>query len=100
MSTIKMKAPLGSEGQEASIEGHSYKIPKSGIIEVVSPLHVETLQRHGFTDHVEETPFDIDGCDDKAELVEFIEEHGGEADDSMSLKKLRRLAHEAISNED
>jgi hypothetical protein len=34
----------------------------------------------------------IENCSDKDELVEFIEEHGGEADNDMGLKKLRRLA--------
>jgi hypothetical protein len=38
--------------------------------------------------------------DDKDELVEFIEERGGEADNSMGLKKLRRLAREAAGIEE
>lgn len=99
MSKVQMKGPSGSEGQEANIEGHTYKIPKSGVIDVISPTHIETLKRHGFTDHAEAESFDIDGCEDKAELVEYIEEHGGEADTSMSLKKLKRLAHEAAADE-
>lgn len=102
MSKIKMRAPDGTRG-EASIEGHTYDIPKNGIITVVSEAHVETLKRHGFTDHFEE-PKDIgkqiNGMDDKDELVEFIEERGGEADNSMGLKKLKRLALAAAGIEE
>src|SRR3546814_16532082 len=50
---LKMKAPEGPSG-EASIEGHSYEIPKSGVITVISETHVETLKRHGFTQHFDE----------------------------------------------
>lgn len=102
MSKIKMKAPEGTQG-EASIEGHTYDIPKSGVITVISETHVETLKRHGFTPHFEE-PKDvgkqIDEMDDKDELVEFIEERGGEADNSMGLKKLKRLARAAAGIEE
>ena len=99
---IKMKAPAGTTGT-ASIEGHEYDIPKSGVIAVISDTHIETLRRHGFTDHHEE-PVDIaaqiEGMDDKDELVEFIEERGGEADNSMSLKKLKRLARQSANIEE
>lgn len=102
MSKIKMKAPAGAN-PEAIIEGHTYEIPKSGVITVNNPDHVETLKRHGFTDHFEE-PKDvskqIDEMDDKDELVEFIEERGGEADNSMGLKKLKRLARAAAGIEE
>lgn len=102
MSKIKMKAPDGTRG-EASIEGHTYEIPNSGVITVISETHVETLKRHGFTDHFEE-PKDIgkqiDEMDDKDELVEFIEERGGDADNSMGLKKLKRLARAAAGIEE
>lgn len=98
---LLMKAPPGATN--SSIKGHRYEIPKSGIIEVISPLHVDALKRHGFTDHAEE-PEDlsnqIDEMDDKDELVEFIEERGGEADNSMGLKKLRRLARAAAGIEE
>ncbi len=94
---IKMKAPEGTRG-EAAIEGHTYNIPKTGVITVISDTHVETLKRHGFTPYSEE-PADIaqqiEDLDDKDELVEFIEERGGEADNSMGMKKLKRLAREA-----
>lgn len=99
---LKMKAPEGTWG-EASIEGHTYDIPKDGIITVVSETHAETLKRHGFTQHFEE-PKDvarqIDEMDDKDELVEFIEERGGDADNSMGLKKLKRLARAAAGIEE
>lgn len=98
-----MKAPENTSS-EASIEGHQYTIPKSGVIEVVNPAHIPVLRRLGFVEHYED-PADvetlIDGMDDKDDLVQFIEERGGDADNSMSLKKLRRLAKEAASdNED
>jgi hypothetical protein len=96
MSKTQMKAPAGATS--ATIEGHEYTIPKSGIIDVISATHVETLVRHGFTSHFVE-PADIskqiDDFEEEADLVEFIEERGGEADASMSMKKLRRLAREA-----
>lgn len=96
----KMKAPAGTRGQ-AVIEGHAYDIPASGVISVAQDSHVETLRRHGFIDHYED-PADIeatiDGMDDKDELVKFIEERGGEADNSMGLKKLRRLAKESLED--
>lgn len=99
---MKMKAPTGTSGS-ASIEGHQYEIPKSGVITVISETHIETLKRHGFTQHNEE-PVDIanqiDTMDDKDQLVEFIEERGGEADNSMGLKKLKRLAREAAGIEE
>lgn len=102
MSKIKMRAPEGTRG-EASIEGNSYDIPNNGIITITSEDHIETLKRHGFTEHFEE-PKDvakqIDEMDDKDELVEFIEERGGDADNSMGLKKLKRLARAAAGIEE
>lgn len=96
---IKMKAPKGSEGQEANIEGHTYKIPKSGEIEVISTTHVETLRRHGFEDVIadEDIEKEIDEMEDKDDLVRFIEERGGEADNTMSVKKLKKLARAAAN---
>lgn len=96
--TLVMQAPSGVNS--AVIEGHEYDIPKSGKIKVVNPAHVETLKRHGFTDSVdemtrEEIEAKIDAYEDKDEIIEFIEERGGEADSSMGWKKLRRLATEA-----
>lgn len=35
--------------------------------------------------------------DTKEELIAFIEEHGGEADDTMGFKKLKRIARETIA---
>lgn len=95
-----MMAPKGVNS--AVIEGHEYKIGKDGKIKVVNELHVETLERHGFVEsHEQDSPEEIDalieGMDDKAELVTFIEERGGEADDSMGFKKLRRLARDAAA---
>lgn len=98
----QMKAPNGTRG-EALIEGHTYNIPKDGVIKVAQESHVETLIRHGFTHHHEEpvnVGEQIEAMEDKAELVTFIEERGGEADDSMSLKKLKRLAREAAGVEE
>lgn len=98
---LKMQAPKGCNA--AVIDGHEYDVPKDGKITVVNADHLETLKRHGFTEILEE-PADldvqIDAMDDKDELVEFIEERGGEADNSMGLKKLRRLAREAAGIEE
>lgn len=100
---MQMQAPKGVNA--AVIEGHEYDVPKNGKIKVVNPNHVETLKRHGFTevldeDNKEELSVKIDEMDDKDELVEFIEERGGEADNSMGTKKLRRLAREAAGIEE
>lgn len=97
---IKMQAPKGTSS--ANIEGHTYDIPKNGVITVAQDSHIETLKRHGFThvDDVEDVHSKIDETDDKDELVTIIEERGGEADNEMSLKKLRRLAHEAVGDQD
>jgi hypothetical protein len=93
---LKMQAPKGTSA--ANIEGHEYDVPKNGVITVKNANHVETLKRHGFTEveELEDLHEQIDEQDDKNELVRIIEEHGGEADADMSLKKLRRLAHEAV----
>ena len=100
MSKTIMQAPKGTT--EAVIEGHEYKIDKAGKVKVVNEAHIETLKRHGFVESFEEASEEevsalIDDMDDKADLVKFIEERGGEADDSMGFKKLRRLAHEAAA---
>lgn len=94
-----MKAPANITA--ANIHGHSYKIGKDGVIQVVNPSHIPTLRRHGFLDHfpkTEDAEAQIDAMDDKDELVKFIEERGGEADSSMGLKKLRRLAKESLED--
>lgn len=100
MAQLRMQAPANTSG--ATIEGHSYKVPKNGVIDVVDANHVETLKRHGFTecDDIEDVHEKIDETDSKAELVTIIEEHGGEADADMSLKKLRRLAHQQVGGQD
>jgi hypothetical protein len=93
-----MKAPRGVRGAgAANIMGHTYDVPKDGIIKLVNPDHVETLKRHGFEVHetTEDLAEKIDNLEDAVALVTMIEEYGGEADDSMTLKKLRRLAKEA-----
>lgn len=99
MGKIMMQAPANTSG--ATIEGHAYKVPKNGVIEVVSEHHIETLKRHGFTecDDIQDVHAKIDETEDKAELVTIIEEHGGDADADMSLKKLRRLAHAQVGGE-
>lgn len=98
---MKMQAPKGTNA--AVIEGHNYEVPKSGVITVAQASHVETLKRHGFIPAKDE-PSDladhINEMDDKDDLVEFIEERGGEADNSMGMKKLRRLAREAAGIEE
>jgi hypothetical protein len=102
---MKMKAP--AKCSSAVIEGHDYskelQKSKDGTIQVAQDGHIETLKRHGFTEIIEE-PGDlsekIDSLDDKDELVEFIEERGGEADNSMGMKKLRRLARAAAGLEE
>lgn len=99
---LKMQAPKGTSS--AVIDGHEYDIPKGGVIDVVNGNHVETLKRHGFTevDEVEDVHAKIDelGKDDKDELVRIIEEHGGDANNEMSLKKLRALAHDQVGGEE
>lgn len=99
-----MQAPKGVSG-EAVIEGHTYEIPKNGKIKVVSDEHIETLKRHGFEFSVDEMTKEeladkIDQTEDKDELVEFIEERGGTADNDMGFKKLKRLAREAAGIEE
>lgn len=98
---VRMQAPKGTTS--ANIEGHTYEVPKNGIITVAQDNHITTLRRHGFTDALDQ-PEDaaefIENCSDKDELVEFIEERGGEADNDMGLKKLRRLAREAANVEE
>lgn len=99
---LLMKAPKGTT--TANIEGVTYDVPKAtGVVKVLADSHYEVLKRHGFTDHYEE-PEDvgaqIEAIEDKDELVEFIEERGGEADNGMSFKKLRRKARQAAELED
>ncbi len=96
MSKNKMKAPSGVH--TALVEGHTYDVPKSGVITVISPTHLNALKRLDFQDHYEEekdVAGQIDAMDDKDDLVEFIEERGGDASNTMGLKKLKRLAREA-----
>lgn len=101
MTVQLMKAPKGTT--VASIEGVNYEVPASGVIKVLAEAHHPILKRHGFTDHYEE-PEDvgaiIEAIEDKDELVTFIEERGGEADNDMSFKKLKRLARQAAELED
>lgn len=89
-----MKAPKNTSG--ATIEGHEYEVPKNGVLKVKNPNHIETLKRHGFVETEAEGEPDWSSMDDK-ELITYIEEHGGDADASMSSKKLRRLAKEAYA---
>jgi len=95
MDITYMKAPKGTTS--ATIQGNEYDIPASGVIEVKNPGHLPTLRRHGFieTDAPAGEPV-WDSMDDDA-LIAYIEEHGGEADDSMKTKKLIRLAKEAYA---
>lgn len=101
MTKILMKAPQGTVSAE--IEGHTYDIPQkgknAGVIEVRNAGHIETLKRHGFEDHFEDdTDWAawIDKQTDEDKLVEFIEERGGTADNSMTVKKLRKAAHAVL----
>ena len=101
MAKIVMQAPKGVT--QAVIEGHQYDIPKDGKIKVVSDSHLEVLIQHGFTHTAdadlspEELAAWIEETDDKEQLINFIEERGGEADEDMSFKKLKRLAREAVA---
>lgn len=99
MADTYMQAPKGM--RSATILGHQYEIPANGKTKIVNPDHLGELRRHGFEDcdaeSVEELEVKIANTDDKNWLVEFIEEHGGDADTSMSTKKLRRLATEALA---
>lgn len=97
MTKTLMKAPEGMKSAE--IEGHSYDIPKNGVIEVRNPGHIDTLRRHGFEDHFEDSKdwsAWIDKETDEDKLVEFIEERGGTADSGMTVKKLRKAAHAVL----
>lgn len=87
-----MQAPKGTTS--AVIEGQEYDVPKNGIIEVKNADHIETLKRHGFIEADDSGEPDFESMED-AELIAYIEERGGDADDSMKTKKLRRLAREA-----
>lgn len=102
---VFMKAPRGKTA--ANIEGNYYEIPQSGenkgIIEVINPAHVPVLKRHGFEEFIpapdlDEVFAEIDAMEDKQDLVNFIEERGGEADTGLSAKKLRRLAKQIIGS--
>lgn len=100
MTQTVMQAPKGVT--EAVIEGHTYKVGKDRKIKVITDAHIETLTRHGFTESAPEyTPEEleemIEAMDDKDALVTFIEERGGEADNTMGFKKLKRLAREAVT---
>lgn len=101
-TTIHMKAPKNIRG-DAFILGQRYSIPADGIVRVASEDHVETFRLFGFTDHYVE-PEDlgavIEAMTDRQELVTFIEERGGEADVSMTVKKLKRIAREVAEVED
>lgn len=95
MDITYMKAPRGKTS--ATIEGNEYEIPENGIITVKNPGHIRTLKRHGFTEtDAPDVEPNWDKMDDD-ELIAYIEEHGGEADDSMKTKKLIRLAKEAYA---
>lgn len=98
---LLMKAPKGTT--VANIQGVDYTPDKNGVVKLLAENHYEDLKRHGFVDHYEE-PEDIgaqiEAIEDKDELVTFIEERGGEADNDMSFKKLRRLARQAAELED
>lgn len=103
MTNIFMKAPRRTTS--ANIEGCTYDVPSDGIIQLVNPDHAAILKRHGFEMFTpepdpEELFAQIDAMEDKTDLVNFIEERGGEADDSMSSKKLRRLAKALVTSED
>lgn len=97
-----MQAPKGTNA--ANIMGHEYEIGKDGKITVVNVDHIEVLTRHGFVESfVEASPEEvaalIENMDNKTDLVNFIEERGGDADEDMSFKKLRRLATEAAAGD-
>jgi len=96
----QMKAPKNTTS--AVIDGHEYEIGEDGVIDVVSATHLPTLRRHGFVDHVtqEDAENTIDNIEDKGDLVAFIEERGGEADTSMGMKKLKRLARQAVTEDE
>lgn len=92
---MKATSPVSS----AVIEGQAYDVPKDGVIKLLSQSHIATLKRHGFVEHFVEASDaaeQIEAMDDKDDLVAFIEERGGEADTTMSIKKLRRLAKESL----
>lgn len=97
----KMKAPKGVVGEQ-TIEGHTYDIGKDGVIKVAIADHVATLRRHGFEDHIEDRDLDkeIEGMD-RDELVEFIEERGGDVPVSPKpkMKELRKQARQIVAED-
>lgn len=97
MSKTMMKAPAGVTA--SNIEGQEYEIPKSGVIEVKNADHIPTLKRHGFIETDKAGEPDFEGMTDE-ELVTYIEERGGDADDSMKTKKLIRLARKAFEEQE
>lgn len=88
----KMKAPTGVSS--ATIQDHPYSLDKSGIITVVSDNHIVDLKRHGFVELDDTGEPNFEEMTPQ-QLVTFIEERGGEADEDMKPKKLLRLAREA-----
>lgn len=94
MTKIRMKAPKGTTS--ANIEGHAYEV-EDGLITVANEGHIPTLVRHGFVEHFdadEEEDVDVETMD-KDELIQFIEERGGDTD-GMSKKQLRAEARRLI----
>lgn len=94
-----MKAPEGVD--HSIIQGTKYTPDENGIVEVSNEDHIEALGRFGYYPHYPEEPVQnlqaqIEGMD-ASDLVIFIEERGGEADAKWSLKKLRRIAREIVS---
>ena len=94
---VMMKAPKGTTA--AQIHGHDYDVPTNGVIKVKNDLHVEELKRHGFHETDDAGEPDFTAMSDK-ELIDYIEERGGDADDSMKTRKLQRLAREAYADSD
>lgn len=94
----KMQAPEGVSA--ATIQQHQYKVNGKGQIKVAVADHVTDLRLHGFTDAIEDDPDmedKIDAMDDRQELIDFIEEHGGDADGLTKKKELRARAKETFA---
>lgn len=86
----KMKAPHGVSS--ATIQGHSYTVDNKGVIKVATQAHVEDLRRHGFVKYDEAvTTADVKSYE-REELIEFIESHGQDVDNSDKTKDLRKQA--------
>ena len=99
---MKMKAPPGATN--AVVLGHPYEVV-DGHVEAAHPSHVKVLKVLGYREARATTPVvdpedEFDDVPDifdqmkKAELVEYVEERGGEVVKPIKMAALRAQARE------